>query len=235
MTPVGMAKQRNDIMILSEMKQRLLQLDTACVCDADKEEGLLRVVDPEIRPIPTGLKLVGRAHTVRCQEDFLSVLKALRDAEAGDVIVIDSKGSQKALTGELFPTEAKRKGLAGIVIDGACRDTVAIRQIGLPYYARSVNCAAGTTNRVFETQVTICCGGVVVRPGDILFGDDDGLIVGSLQDFAETIPTAEQIQAKEEKLLEGMRQGRSLFQMINFEEHCAQLEAGEESRLEFLV
>ncbi len=219
----------------SQIKQRLLQLDTACICDADKEQGRLGVVDPAIGSISPGLKLVGRAHTVRCHEDFLTVIKALRDAEAGEVIVIDSQNSRRALTGELFPSEARRKGLAGIVIDGVCRDTAGIRQLDVPYYARGVNCAAGTTNRLFETQVTINCGGIEVHPGDILFGDDDGLVVGTELDFAETIGLAEQIQEKERRILDGMSQGRSLFQMLNFDEHCAKLEAGAPSKLEFLV
>ena len=222
-------------MVFSQMKQRLLQLDTACICDADKEQGRLGVVDPAIGSIRAGLKLVGRAYTVRCHEDFLTVIKALRDAEAGEVIVIDSQNSKRALTGEIFPSEARRKGLAGIVIDGVCRDTAAIRQLDVPYYARGVNCAAGTTNRLFQTQVTIECGGITVHPGDILFGDDDGLVVGSERVFAETIPLAEQIQEKERRILEGMHQGRSLFQMLNFDEHCAKLEAGEPSTLQFLV
>ena len=162
------------------IKERLLHLDTACICDADKALGLgLQAMDAGLRPIRTGLKLVGRAYTVRCRDDFLTVIKALADAAPGEVIAIDSQDSTKALTGELFPTEALRKGLAGIVNDGPCRDTAAVRAMDLPYYARSVTCVPGTTNQLGETQIAIRCGGVEVCPGDLLFGDDDGVVAAS--------------------------------------------------------
>ena len=224
-------------MIFEEIKRRLSTLDTACLCDAGKANAniTLRVVDSAIRPIRTGLKLIGRAHTVSCHEDFLTVIMALRDAQPNEVLVIDSQNSRRALTGELFPTEARRKGLAGIVIDGPCRDTTTLRALDFPCYARSVSCVAGTTSRIFETQVPITCGGVSVHPGDIVFGDDDGLVIASASEISEILSTAEQIQQKETRLLAEMNQGRSLFQMINFEDHYAKIRAGEESKLEFLV
>jgi 4-hydroxy-4-methyl-2-oxoglutarate aldolase len=133
-------------MDFDEIKHRLSRLDTACVCDGYKAlHKPVRAVDPAVRSITPGLRLIGRAHTVTCREDFLTVILALRDALPGEVLVIDSQGSRKALTGELFPTEARRKGLAGIVNDGPCRDTAAIRRLGFPYFARSVNPVAGTT------------------------------------------------------------------------------------------
>jgi 4-hydroxy-4-methyl-2-oxoglutarate aldolase len=218
------------------LTQRLLTLDTACICDADKVLQLpLRVLDPSIRPIRTGLKLVGRAHTVTCHDDFLTVIKALRDAEPGEVIVIDSQNSRKAVTGELFPTEAMRKGLAGIVNDGPCRDTAVIRNMEIPYYARSVHCVPGTTNRLFETQIPVTCGGVTVHPGDVLFGDDDGVIVATLDELEALIPIAEDIQRKEDHLLNKMARGVSLLDMLNFDEHCANLRDGKESALEFRI
>ena len=146
-------------MDFSDLTTRLLQLDTACLCDAEKSLSLgLRVVAPDIRPIPLGLKLVGRAHTVQCHNDFLAVIKGLRDAEPGEVLVIDSQGSDRAVSGELFPTEALRKGLAGIINDGPCRDTSIVRTLGLPYYARSIHCRAGTTTHPGATQIPITCG-----------------------------------------------------------------------------
>lgn len=223
-------------MRFEEVKTRLTNLDAACLCDADKSLRVnLRVVDPIIRPIRLGLKMVGRAHTVTCYEDFLTVIKGLRDAQPGEVLVIDAQGGRKAVAGELFPSEALRKGLAGIIVDGACRDTETVRSLDLPYYARSVCCYPGTTLRLFDTQVPVSCGGVVVHPGDVIFGDDDGLVVGSVEQFAEVIPVAEAIQAKEERILAEMKSGTSLLDMVNFDEHCAKLAAGEPSQLSFLV
>ena len=229
-------------MDFEEMKQRLLPLDTACVCDANKTLRVndptineLRVLDPAVRPIRPGLKLVGRAHTVTCHEDFLTIIKAIRDAEPDEVLVIDAQDSRKAVAGELFPTEAVRKGLAGIVIDGPCRDTETIRTLDIPYYARSIIPIAGTTSKIFETQIPITCGGVTVYPGDILFGDDDGIVVGTIPELSELIPIAEDIQRKEELILEKMEKGVSLLDMLNFEEHYAAVNAGKESALKFTV
>ena len=223
-------------MNLDRLTCRLSVLDTACVCDADKALHVgLRVLDPSIRPIRRGLKMVGSAHTVTCRDDFLTVIKSLRDAEPGEVIVIDSQQSHKAVTGELFPTEAMRKGLAGIVNDGPCRDTAAIRGMPFPYYARSVCCVPGTADRLFETQIPVTCGGVTVHPGDILFGDDDGVIVATADELESLIPLAEEIQQKESRLLERMARGESLMNLLNFDEHCARVRDGKQSKLEFRV
>ena len=224
------------MMHLDEIQQRLLALDTACVCDADKALQIrIRVMDSDIRPLRNGLKLFGRAHTLTCHDDFLTVIKALQDAEPGEVLVIDSQNSHKALTGELFPTEAMRKGLTGIVNDGPCRDTAVVRNMDFPYYAKSARSVPGTTNRLFETQISITCGGVTVNPGDLLFGDDDGILVATAEELEKLIPVAESIQQKEGRLLEQMAKGVSLLDMLNFEEHCANLREGKESQLQFKV
>lgn len=219
-----------------EIRQQLLELDTASICDAGKALSIpVRVIDPAVRPLRSGLKLVGRAFTVVCHNDFLTVIQGLRDAVPGDVLVIDSQGSTKAVTGNLFPTEALRKGLAGIVNDGPCRDTADVRSMELPYYARSVTCVPGLASRLFETQVPITCGGATVCPGDILFGDDDGVIVGSVEELAKLIPVAREVLRKEASLLAGMARGVSLLEMLNFDEHCEKLAAGRPSQLEFTV
>ncbi len=212
--------------------ERLRRLDTACLCDANKD---IRVMDPAIRPIRFGLKVVGRAHTVVCEEDFLTVIKALRDARPGEVLVVDTRGSRRAVAGELFATEAVRKRLAGIVVDGAVRDTAQIRRLATPVYSRTILPVAGTTRRIFETQVPVRCGGVAVDPGDIIFGDDDGVVVATENDFADLIPVAETIQEKEETALVRMSKGDSLLAMLNFDEHYREIGENRESALKFLL
>ena len=215
-------------MDFATMRRRLLELDTACLCDTDKQ---LRVMDAAMRPLSPGLKLVGRARTAACEEDFLTVIKALHDAQPGEVLVVDTHGSRRAVAGELFSKEAQRKGLAGLVVDGAVRDIAKIRAFGIPVYSRSVFPASGTTQRLYSTQVPVQCGGVIVNPGDVLFGDDDGVVVASEAQLAELIGAAESIQKTEAQIVARMERGESLLTMLNFDEHYRAIEAGRARKL----
>ena len=222
-----------------EIKQKLSQLDVASICDAVKQRNLtedsFQVLDAGLRPVQTGLKLIGRAFTVRCHEDFLTVLHALAEAQPDDVLVIDTQKSRRAVLGELFSTEAARRGLAGIVVDGACRDSTGIRKLGFPVYARFTNPMAGTTSRFFGVQEPVNCGGAVVRPGQIVFGDDDGLVVAETAVFAQLIPLAQAVQATEDKLMAQMAAGVSLVDLTNAADHLAKVRAGDVSQLKFVV
>ena len=214
-----------------QLLARLAQLDCAAICDADKT---IRVMDYSIRPISKRPKMVGIAHTVRCRDDFLSVIKGLEESVPGEVLVVDAGGSPTAVVGELFATEARRRGLAGIVVDGACRDTRTLQaMLDFSVFAKHISPMAGTTTRVFATQQTIACGGVEVTPGEIIFGDIDGVLVLSDNDLRRIIATAEEIQGKEEKALARMANGECLLDMLNFAEHYRSREAGLDSVLRF--
>ena len=219
-------------MDFKNIKAKLQMLDTACVCDADKN---LRVLDPEIRPLLPNLQMIGMASTVRCRGDFLSVIKALDEARENEVLIIDGGGEKIALSGELFSYEAKRKGLAGIVVDGACRDSSKIRKLKFPFYSRSITPMAGTASTIFATQIDVVCGSVQILPGDIIFGDSDGVVVINPGEVEDILYTAAQIQLTEEKVLAQLERGKSLLSLLNYREHYEKVGRGEESKLTFLV
>ncbi len=219
-------------MDFSILKKRLASLDTACICDASKT---FRVMDPGIKPLSPEIKMIGIAHTVHCRGDFLSVIKALEEANEDEVLVIDAEGDKIAFAGEMFATEARRKKLAGMVIDGGCRDVKQIRKIQFPVYARYQTPLAGGASKVFKTQIRVSCGGVSVSPGDIIFGDDDGIVVMSEKEIGAILDVAESVQKIEEKVMEKMEAGSSLFHLLNFSAHYEKISKGQESKLIFTI
>lgn len=215
----------------AELLGRLLQIEASHLADADKG---LRVMDSGLQRLNPGRKLLGPARTVVAREDFMSVMVALDEAQPGEVLVIDTRGSRRAVLGELFSLEAARRNLAGIVVDGPVRDVVTLRQLALPVYARSQTPLAGTLRQLQPTQVPVTCGGVQVLPGDILLGDDDGIVVVSASELTTLLPAAEAIEARERAVIARIQAGENLFSMLNFAEHRANLAAGRDSALRFL-
>lgn len=208
---------------------RLTRVDTTSLVDAGRG---LRVLPRTLRPIRPGLRMVGRALTVDAHDDLMPVLAGLEQSGPGDVLVIVGNDDH-AVAGELFATEALRRGVAGIVIDGMCRDSRTLAGLGLPVYAKGVVPSACPARAAPVVQVPITIGEVSVRPADLVVGDDDGIVVGSEEEIAAVLDAAEAIQRREEALRSGIEGGRSLFDSLNYSEHLAAVRAGEHSSLAF--
>ena len=114
-------------------------------------------------------------------------------AQPGDIIVIDAKGScNNGVWGDNRSRVAKAIGLAGVVIDGAFRDIEENEALGFPIYARANTCGRSTRGAKGEVNVPISCGGVSVRPGDIIVGDRNGVVVIPLEHAEEIIQAAQE-------------------------------------------
>ena len=215
------------------MIDRLLAIEVSALCDADKT---LPVVYPTVRAMVPDVRMAGPAFTVRAHEDHLPVMSALAAAAPGDVLVIATDGGTLAVFGELFATEAKRRGLAAMVTDGYCRDVAGLRALGLPAYARGTLPRSGTTVSRAPLNGPVRFAGLDVAPGDIVFGDDDGLVIAPADRIEAALETGEAIGRAEGAILRHTRSGqRSLHELTNWETHVAALDRGEESSLGFDV
>lgn len=213
-----------------ELLRRLARVDTTSLADAG--DGL-RVLPSAITPVRRGLRMVGRALTVDAREDLMAVFEGLRQAGPGDVLVIAAGGEEHAVLGELFAAEALRRGVTGIVIDGLCRDSRTLAELEIPVYARGTVPTAYPARADPVVQVPVGIGGVEVRPGDIVLGDDDGVVVAGEDEVLAALDGAEAIQRREEALRDAIAGGASLFDSVNYDEHLAAVRDGREGGLAF--
>jgi RraA family protein len=146
-------------------------------------------------------KLVGSAFTVKTRPgDNLMIHKALDLAAPGDVIVVDGGGDlNNALVGELMTLYARSRGLAGFVIDGAVRDVAAFAAGDFPCYARGHVHRGPYKDGPGEINVPVAVGGLVIHPGDVVVGDEDGLVAFPVAEAAALLERARAWAATEEE------------------------------------
>lgn len=164
--------------------------------------GRMCLMSPNMRPIASGQRLCGPAITAwNYPGDNLAIHAALHTAQAGDVLVFTNGGGhQGALWGDVACGFAVKKGVAGAVVHGACRDTDAIRDMGFPVWSTHVSVEQPDKRGPAAVNVPIVVDGVLVEPGDIIAADADGAVVIPRALLAQTIAGAEARAANEVKV-----------------------------------
>lgn len=163
-------------------------------------------IDARIRPM-NSTPLLGTAFTVRSRPgDNLLLNKAIDMAAPGDVIIVDALGeTRNSITGEMMITWAQQRGIAGLIVDGAIRDAGVIKKMKFPVYAAGVTPKGPYKDGPGEINVSISCGGVVVNPGDIIVGDEDGVVVIDPKDAPELLTKAKATVAKEINMMQSIK------------------------------
>ncbi|MBN2168489.1 MAG: DUF561 domain-containing protein, partial [Actinobacteria bacterium] len=198
----------------TNIRDALEMVSAANVSDAMHRSGDL----PGLRPISTGLKMVGPVVTVRTYPgDWAKPVEAIDVAGVGDVIIIDAGGAGPALWGELATHSAKQKEMAGVVIDGAVRDTPDIRELKFPVWTKLIMPTAGEPKGFGEINIPIKIGGVRIHPGDWAVGDDDGVVIVPKARAAEFANRAMDVLEKENRLRGEINMGSTLSQVAYLE------------------
>ncbi|MCX8115941.1 MAG: RraA family protein [Burkholderiaceae bacterium] len=165
-----------------------------------------------IAPLSPSMRCAGPALTVEVRPgDNLMIHAALAIAQAGDVIVVDGKGDlSSALLGEIMVRQCIAQGVAAVVIDGAVRDSDAIRKLGFPLFAAGCNPNGPTKSVPGRLNHPISIGGVSVHPGDLVIGDADGVVVIERERAAAMLPLAAEKLAAETKRITEIESRRQL-------------------------
>jgi len=190
-----------------ELVHRAAALPTSNIGDVMNR---VQCMSPEIRPFgKPGVPLAGSALPVKSRPaDNLMLHKALALAQPGDVVVVDGgSGTTHALIGELMTLYAINRGVAGIIIDGPVRDSGTLAQLAFPIYAIGATPAGPYKDGPGEIGFPVTCGGVTINPGDILVGDEDGIVVIPLAQAQEIITAAEALHHKEEGIMADIMAG----------------------------
>lgn len=189
--------------IPAELLERASKLSTAQLCDGMSGLGLLGdgCLDSRILPVHDSMKMVGTACTVETEDgDNFPIHVAIYQGKPGYVLMVAGGGYEKrAYMGDLMAGAAHAVGFTGIVVDGCVRDKVGLAELGLPIFARGFMQRSPVKQNPGRINGVVNCGGVQVSPGDLVFGDYDGVTVVPRDRLVEVLERAEKKSAYEIK------------------------------------
>lgn len=208
--------------LTKELVKELSKLPTGNVADNNPDGG---VMDADLTPLDTTLHLIGRAVTVQCQPgDNLALHEGIYAAGEGDVLVFDCGGYRHGgHFGDMMANACLARGIAGVIIDGTCRDREDIKALKFPVYSRGT-CPAGTVKKSrARINIPVTVGGVCVCPGDIIFADGDGIVVVPQDETDEVFARALKKYDKEQMILQELKAGRTTLEIYGFDRLIADM------------
>ena len=213
--------------LTKEVLEKLNKLPTGNVADNNNSVPRQGVMDSAIKPLDPKCHMVGRAVTVRCYPgDNLALHQGIYAAQPGDVLIFDCRGySDAGHFGDIMALACKMRGIAGVVIDGSCRDAQDIIELGLPVFVRGMNPSGTVKASLGKVNVPVRCGGVQVNPGDIVLGDCDGVVVVPQEKEDEVFYAAQAQFEKEEHLVELLKAGKTTLEIYGFDKLIEKLKA----------
>ena len=185
--------------------------------DAMNRSGIMAAA---IGPVAAGTRLAGQARTVSAMAGDNGIIHAaIPFMRPGEVLVVDAARVEDiAVWGEIMTHSAMRRGVAGLVLDGAIRDAAAIREMGFPVYCRAVVPRGPHKGFGGTIDAPIACGGVPVAPGDLIVGDDDGIAVVPLAKVETVLAAAQAAEAREAEVIAKIEGGMTSAEILGIPE-----------------
>jgi 4-hydroxy-4-methyl-2-oxoglutarate aldolase len=196
----------------------LQSFDRFSVSQISDALGFSHPVETSFRPLDPVFRICGRAQTVLCEpDDNLAVLHALDQAQKGDALVISCSVRSGAVWGELLSLAAQCRGLAGTIVDGAVRDVLEIKAMAYPVFSRCVDARRAHKEKPGEHNIPVRCGSVVVRPGQIVFADANGILAIPASSLEGVLMKATEIAQKESDMKQQLLRGVSMVDILKLE------------------
>jgi 4-hydroxy-4-methyl-2-oxoglutarate aldolase len=198
----------------ADLARALAGFGVATVHEASGQLGLMR---PDIRPVVPGKRICGPAVTALCHPgDNLMLHAAIDVANPGDVIVVGVKfRNTDGMIGELIATQCQARGIVAVILDAGARDSAELREMGFPVWSRAISAAGTSKATPGWVNVPIQCGDAIVRPGDLIVADDDGVVVVAAEDAEEVVRACEARVAKEDANRKRFQQGEVSLDVSN--------------------